>query len=264
MKRYIHFIAGICVYLFFGVSLFSQQISSGSDTTWTYDFSSVDDSVLTAKTILTWQDSANTTLQGIHRAIPPEGEWNVASRFYREYNDQGKQTYALQINWSDADKAWYDNHKWETFYDAHGNDTLHYSSYKLSAGSEWTSALGYRNEIRYNDKDQLMLKEVFEGYPGQEQLKRMHEYGHDLAGNQTIELTHNWSGTEWQSLNLIETSFDAQGRQTSQLNSSWQSTERVMEYVSKYIYGYDAEGNQNMVELSAWDPTNRTPWCFPN
>lgn len=236
--------------------LFSQNETSSSDTTWIYDFLSVSDSSFQQRKLWAEYDSADIRETVLMISDQLGGGWQLGTKFWQQLNPQEQKTMEIRYSW-DADlEQWDENFLYEYYYDQWGNDTLYLISYKYGS-DEWTSAGRGRYVNSYNNQDQLIQVEIYNGFPGQESPVEKHEFSYDDAGNRILFIRYNY-GTDWALSERYEMDYDGEGREVEKvsyyrLNDEWRKNDSI-------IHEYDTSGNNTVIESNVWNQEYGQYW----
>lgn len=231
--------------------LHAQETVAYSDTTWTFDYSSVSDSVLIAKQAQVFLDSAQALSTTIYTAMPANGDYSVANRVYEKKNQWGYPTIRILGRWMKALPVWNDYIKLLYDFDAYGSDTLFRSASSPQAGMEWMWTEQSRRENTYNAKDLLIQKLVYSGEPGNWMLDLKYEHFYDNSDNDTLTLLSSWENDSWIPESRTRREFDTEGRETLRTESSWDGT--AWENVRIQYHSYNMHGWILTEETGFWE-----------
>ena len=210
-------------FLFIELTLFSQQTYTLADSTITYDFISLTDSIPSEKTVT-------------------------------EYDSIGNQILDIVYRWDSYTNDWFKSSKFEYTYDSIGNMILQLEYYGYSYANEWIRYLKHENTYNSNENMTLQLKYNWYSPTNDWVIELKYEYTYDSNGNRTLLTIYGWRSNinAWDISSKLEYTYDSNGNMILQLEYNWWSNINEWVIHSKYEYTYDSNGNRTLLEVFSW------------
>lgn len=179
---------------------------------------------------------------------------------------------SMQAHYSrkQVSEPWNLESRYETFYDAGGNDTL-----SIYNQEDWETGESYiAKMIKYYDTDNRCsswISYIRNDTTGVWEKRNQSEQTYDSAGNVVMISSYDWSsetGT-WIQTGRNESTFDEAGHQTSVESYYYSSIDQVWRGSWREEDAFDSQGNQILRidfswngDTNLWEPQMKNTWAF--
>jgi hypothetical protein len=235
MKRFY-----IMVSLFMSVgSAFPQTGTAPFLNAFTYTFDGLPDSTFTARQERSFDEKGRLATDAYYFLNSFTKKWQGSYYDRYKWNEQGKLTWKLRLDWDWDSSKWQDSYRQEKSYDRYGNISEEADYYWYSNLYRW---IGGQKRAYLWDPQGRISQEIYYKMPYNTTdwaPDSRTEHTYNSSGNEVIRITRTWSDPSgWSDNTRTETQYNQNGKKTLEsnfLNNSdvggWQ-----LYYTTAYFY----------------------------
>lgn len=234
------------------LSNMSFELVQFVDSVLTFQYQGETDSVLTSKTINTFNENNQVGVAIKKTYVDSTDSWINVSKYEYEYDQFGNRVYSKYHNWSSELMNWVNSTKLIYVYEASGD-------YVLRELWRWDTELEqwygfYKYTYEYNENGDKTREQKWNWSSEMTDWVNNYYYTYDYNEyGRTLYERWRWDADSayWYGQNRNETLYDDSGNNFLNFSYVWENGDWI--YLWKYENNFDTSGNDTLTYMFSWN-----------